>query len=219
MLAPDLPGIGENLSIAAGDATLALWGDYVAALARAAEPPVILVGHSRGGLVIGEASERVPELIAGLIYVSGLIVPLGLTALEVMEPHTSGDGPPLTEEGKAFWLPGETAIPLFYQRCSPSDAAAVAAHVCPEALAPIATPATVTKQQWSTIPRAYIETSDDRTLSLARQRSIQAAAPCNPVMTIDSDHYPFLSAADELADVLVTIAIGFVERYSMPKII
>ena len=209
-LTPDLPGMGQNRSIAAADATLALWGDYVADLVRAAEAPVILVGHSRGGLVIGEAAERVPDLIAGLIYVSGLIIPPGCTAVEIMGAGDAQGGPSPTGDGKAVQISAEAAIPLFYNRCSPADAAEAVSHLCLEPMAPNITPATVTADHWLRVPRGYVETSDDRTLDIAKQRAMQATAPCDPVETLDADHSPFLSAAPQLADALLSMAARFV---------
>jgi len=50
--APDLPGMGGD-EAALGAVTLAGWAEFVADLCRAAvQRPVILTGHSRGGLVI-----------------------------------------------------------------------------------------------------------------------------------------------------------------------
>lgn len=206
VIARDLPGMGENRSVAVGDVTLDIWADFVANLVLSAYRPVFLVGHSRGGLVVGEASEKVADRVAGIIYVSGLAVPPGKTAIQVMGREGAEDGPPLTEDGRAFWIPAEFAIPLFYHRCAEADAKALADHMCPEPLTPIATPSKVTAEGWGRIPRAYIETTDDQTLSLAQQRLIQDNAPCDPVISIDSDHSPFMSATEELVEALLVAA-------------
>lgn len=206
-LAPDLPGMGENCSVSTGDATLALWGDYVADLVRSAEGPVVLVGHSRGGLVIGEAAERVPERIVGLVYVCALIIPPAHTALSVMGIENVNDGPAaVTKDGKAFFISAEAAIPLFYNRCSTEDAASAAEHLCLEPLAPNATPTTITEERWGRIPRACIQTRHDRAFDISRQTINRAAAPCDPVLIIDGDHSPFLSAAPELAGAILQVA-------------
>lgn len=39
VLAPDLPGIGEDRSISASQATLALWAEFLVAKAREADAP------------------------------------------------------------------------------------------------------------------------------------------------------------------------------------
>ncbi len=54
-LAPDLPGMADSpLPISA--ATMPNWAKFVTDLARAQGEKVVLVGHSRGGPVIGEAA-------------------------------------------------------------------------------------------------------------------------------------------------------------------
>jgi hypothetical protein len=50
--------------------------------------------------------------------------------------------------------------------------------------------------------RVYIECSRDRTITLAAQREMQAALPCDPVYTLESDHSPFLSQPERLAQLL-----------------
>jgi hypothetical protein len=38
------------------------------------------------------------------------------------------------------------------------------------------------------------------------QREMQAALPCEPVITLDSDHSPFYSAVSELVGALLQLA-------------
>jgi alpha-beta hydrolase superfamily lysophospholipase len=64
-VAMDLPGTGENGSVALRDASLEVWSEYVAEQVQDAHRPVLLAGHSRGGYVISEAAERVPDRLAG----------------------------------------------------------------------------------------------------------------------------------------------------------
>ena len=205
-VAPDLPGMGENQSVEVEDVTLDLWTDFVVQQIRFAGTPVILVGHSRAGVIVGEAAERVPELVIAIVYVSGIAVPPGRTALDVMALDPNAPSPPTTAGGKAFYLPPEIVIPLMYHRCAPQDAEQVASRLRPEPFAPITTPTSVTADRWGRIPKTYIETTDDRTLSLERQHIIQLDSGCECVIQIDSDHSPFLSAPDDLGNALVAIA-------------
>ena len=64
---------------------------------------------------------------------------------------------------------------------------------------------TVTASRFGSVPRAYIETTRDRTVTLASQRRMQAALPCMPVLTLDTDHSPFLSQPEALARILISI--------------
>src|ERR1700744_511149 len=50
------------------------WADQIAERVRAAKGPVILVAQSRGGLVISEVAERVPERIGYLVYAAAFLV-------------------------------------------------------------------------------------------------------------------------------------------------
>jgi hypothetical protein len=46
-------------------------------------------------------------------------------------------------------------------------------------------------------------------LFLQQQRDMQAVLPCWPVITLPSDHSPFLSMPDRLAAALIQIADDF----------
>jgi pimeloyl-ACP methyl ester carboxylesterase len=208
VLAPNLPGLGDNRSIAPREATLACWADFLIGEARGTGERVILVGHSRGGHVIGEAAERAPELMAGLVYVAAVIAQHGQSAFEAMGFDTNSKIADVSPDGIAI-MPPDAAIAGFYNRCSPSDAVEAANRLCPESLAPAGTPSSVTSKRWGRVPRAYVECSDDRALPLARQRSMQALAPCDPVFTLDADHSPFLSATAPLAEALIAAAARF----------
>lgn len=208
-IAPDLPGMCSNHSVAPEDVTLELWGEFVADLVRAAEPPVVLVAHSRGGIVIGDAAERVPERVAGLIYLVALVTPPGLTGREAsgLEYTLDVQIPAVVDP-----VPPEAAIPMFYHRCAPEDAAWAASRLCPEPMRPLQTPASVTWERWGRIPRGFIACSDDRVLTPERQQRILAAAPCDPVITLDSDHSPFLAMPEKLAEVMLEMADDFTNR-------
>lgn len=208
VLAPDLPGVGENQSIAPHEATLASWAKFLVDKASNALGPVVLVGHSRGGHVIGEAAEYAPEHVAGLIYVAAILAQPGQTAFEAMGTDVNNNAASLSPEGIVTISP-DAAIPIFYNRCSPADAAEAARRLCPEAIAPTVTPSSISTERWGRVPRAYVECSDDRSLPLERQRAMQAHAPCSPVFTLDADHSPFLSATVSLADSIIAATRRF----------
>lgn len=204
-IAPDLPGMGTNQSIPVEQVTLADWGDFVAGLVREAEAPVVLAGHSRGGLVIGEAAERVPDLLAGLIYVTALLVPPGQSLADVTGHRPDPDAPPMPPEQLAA-----LARAQFYSGCTDEDAAWATANLHREPMRVMHEPATVTWERWGRVPRGFIECSEDRTLSLAKQRDMQAAALCDPVLTLEADHSPFLCTPGALAKAMLAIGDSFI---------
>ncbi len=56
------------------------------------------------------------------------------------------------------------------------------------------------------MPRVYIECTEDRAITIAQQRRMWAARPCEQVITMKADHAPILCAPQELAGHLLAIA-------------
>jgi pimeloyl-ACP methyl ester carboxylesterase len=82
MIAPDLPGMGGDEPTLAA-VTLESWTDFVADLCRNADAPVILCGHSRGGIVISQAAEAAPDSIAALVYICAMLIPNGMSRADM----------------------------------------------------------------------------------------------------------------------------------------
>ena len=78
---PELPATGADTSDPAS-VTLESWARFVADVVGAEPEPVILVGHSRGGIVISRAAELVPERMRRLVYLSAYLLPAGSTLAE-----------------------------------------------------------------------------------------------------------------------------------------
>jgi pimeloyl-ACP methyl ester carboxylesterase len=206
VVAPDLPGMGSDRT-PLSTVTLASWAEFVADLIRRQDGPVLLACHSRGGIVISEAGERVPERIRTLIYVTAMLIPPGGTAAGVIaaEMKSANTGFRLQADGIAGSYDPAMAAEVFYNRTPDTIAREAIARLTPEPIVPIATPLAVTPERWGRVPRAYVECTDDHALTLALQRKMQAVLPCDPVVTMESDHSPFLCAPEELAAHLVAI--------------
>jgi len=208
VLAPDLPGMEQHPG-ALGEDVLGEWAEFVAGLASRAQAPVILVGHSRGGVVISEAAERVPDRIARLVYLTAFLLEDGQSLNDVASRHPDiGPGPFIgpADDPARVTVELEPSIAIFYNRMFPDDARAATARLVPEPLAALTTPISVSEERFGRVPRAYIECTDDRAISLEMQREMQTALPCDPVITLDCDHSPFYSAAPQLAEALLRMA-------------
>jgi pimeloyl-ACP methyl ester carboxylesterase len=211
VLTPDLPGMGgSDAEIAA--CTLEGWGQFIAEVCKSAAQPVILAGHSRGGLVISTAAEAAPGAIAALVYICAMLLPSGLSRREwksqrprnpafdaVIRPHSTA---------AASIIDPTHAAAVFAQLSPPDQAAAAMARLVAEPDRPRLTPLALTEVHYGSVPRHYIECLQDRTIPIADQRAMQALQPCATVTAIDCDHSPFLSAPRGLADALLTIAKG-----------
>jgi pimeloyl-ACP methyl ester carboxylesterase len=209
--APDLPGMGGSPAALAAT-TLDEWTAFAEGRCRAAKSPVILVGHSRGGLVISQTAESAPDAIDALVYICAMLLPNGLSRSEwkktasstpafdaIIRHDPSGDFSTIDTQGAA----------QVFAQLSPSDLVDDALNrLMAEPGTPRITPLSLSDARYGSVPRHYIECLQDRTIPIADQRSMQAALPCKTVTTIDTDHSPFLSTPRALADALIKIAEG-----------
>jgi pimeloyl-ACP methyl ester carboxylesterase len=211
MIAPDLPGMGgSDAELAA--VTLAGWADFVAEICRKAQQPVILVGHSRGGIVISEAAERVPDSMAALVYVCAILLPSGMsraTWRERAEPNPAFSA--IQKEhrsGHARVIDTAHAAPVFAQLSPPDLVKSALDRLVAEPDGPRTDLLSLSEARYGSVPRHYIECLHDRTIPIADQRLMQSLSPVASVITLEADHSPFLSVPHELAAALLGIAKG-----------
>jgi pimeloyl-ACP methyl ester carboxylesterase len=211
MVAPDLPGMGGDEAALAA-VTLADWAEFTADLCRQAHEPVILCGHSRGGIVISEAAERAPDSIAALVYICAMLLPTGVSREEVRKISV----PNPAFNAIRFNVAGGTVIdpahaPAVFAQLSPEHLAkSAAARLLTEPFAPSATTLQLTDARYGSVPRHYIECIHDLTIPIEDQRRMQSEQPCLSVTSLDADHSPFLSRPVELSKALLSIS----ERYA-----
>ena len=72
------------------EVTLGRWADQIAEIVQAQDEPVMLLGHSRGGIVISEVAQRVPNSISLLIYLSAFLLQDGETLGGTIAQATGG---------------------------------------------------------------------------------------------------------------------------------
>jgi pimeloyl-ACP methyl ester carboxylesterase len=205
VLAPELVGMGADRARAAV-ASLAVWTDQIAELVAAQEEPVYLAGHSRGGTIISQVAERLPDRIASLIYIAAMLLPDGSSipeALSDVADRATVEIEP-AEDGTCTIAPYE-ARPVFYTTTAPEWADRAVAQLGPEPMAGLAAPIRVTEASFGRVPRAYIECLQDLAVPLDLQRRMQATWPCKPVIPLDCDHSPFYSEPDALAEALMRV--------------
>jgi pimeloyl-ACP methyl ester carboxylesterase len=206
VVAPDLPAMGADRT-PAENVTLESWARFVADLVES-EPGCVLVGHSRGGAVVSRAAELAPQRIRHLVYLSAYLLTRGESvAAEARRDVASLIAPSMVpaQAGISCSLRDEVLRDAFYGCCSQEDFADARARLTPEPLQPLATPLRITAERFGRVPRAYIETARDRAVTLEAQRRMQAALPCTPVFTLDTDHSAFLSQPEALARILISI--------------
>lgn len=206
VVAPDLPGHGEDRAPLAGQTLDA----YVARVVRevdAASIPVTLMGHSMGGVVISAVAEQRPERIARLVYVAAYLLGDGESIREQQDPESRV---PAALRPAADWSTlaiDPVQLPeIFFHDVPAPLAASLSAASATKAALPLGTPLHVTEGRWGRVPRAYVATRNDRVITPALQERFLAAHPCQPVVWVNTGHAPFAAAPRELALQLASLA-------------
>ena len=200
VIAPDLPSLGRDKT-PVSDVSLRLWTDSICRVLDTETEPVVLVGHSRGGVVISEVAESRPEKVELLVYLCAFLVRSGESLMQVAETDGASLVRPslllFQEQGHAT-VREENVRELFYGDCGDDDVALARLLLQPEALAPLGTPIQTTEERFGRIPRVYIECLRDKAISASVQKQMYTAVPCERVISMDTDHSPFFSAPDQL---------------------
>lgn len=209
VIAVDLPSLGADKTPISeiGPYT---WADYICEILDSLNEPVILVGHSRGGIIISQVAERRPDKIKSLVYLTAFMVNDG-------ESLQSTAGLPVNVETKVLsnmqvnpdagyaTMPDEILNEAFYHLSPPEDQALARTMLQPEALAPLAAAVNITDENYGRVPRVYIEALQDKAITLPLQKYFQEQLPCHKVITIDSDHSPFFSRPKEVVQALLEL--------------
>lgn len=211
VVAPTLPGMGGTAEEMAA-VTLEDWGDFAAQhcadlKARLGGAPVVLGGHSRGGLVVSTAAERHPEAMDSLAYICAMMLPAGLSRAEFKEivgPNAPFEAiiKPLHGSIATVIDPLDGAGDVFAQLSPPDAVAAVLPRLMAEPSEPRRQKIVVTPERWGSKPRTYIECTKDRTIPIDSQRRMIAMSPGAQVITLEADHSPYLSMPEALAGAL-----------------
>jgi pimeloyl-ACP methyl ester carboxylesterase len=195
----------------AGDAA------YVASfLAQRTTGPVVLVGHSYGGVVITNAGAAGGDVRA-LVYVDAFIPEVGETvfdilggsgsALDVPDPTTVLDivGYPGAPDGDAeAFLKASTVHDAFAQDLSEADRWLIVASQRPIALG--ANIAPTETAAWKTIPSWAVVGTEDRVIPPATQRSMAERAG-STITEVAASHVSMVTHPDvTIAAILAAVA-------------
>jgi len=206
--AVDLPGrLGNPAPIA--EANLGSFVRHTLGVVHRYERPVILVGHSLGGATITRVAEADPAAVAALVFASAFLLQDGEAARDVIRR----DGGSIVSEARSLSADGSfstVAPPMVREAlcadCSDADIAATRERLVAERVEVARTPVHWTPERFGRVPRAFIECSNDRIISLAAQRDMWSTMGCDRVFTLNTSHSPFLSAPELLATAILTFA-------------
>ncbi|MCU0464333.1 MAG: alpha/beta fold hydrolase [Anaerolineae bacterium] len=205
-LSLDLPGHGAD-ETPFSDITLADYRDAVVELIEQQEQPVILVGHSFGGIVISEVAEAIPDRIEALVYVAAYLPRTGdsLAGLAALDRNNgfSEENFLLAEDFSYAYVLEADFLTIFCGDCTEDQASTVMATRQNEPLAPLNEPSTVTAENFGTVRKVYILTAEDNAASPQIQIFMLSQTPVDQVYALNTSHVPFVTMPDQLTALLI----------------
>jgi pimeloyl-ACP methyl ester carboxylesterase len=211
VLTPDLIGMSPGKPTLTEE-PLRQWADQIADIVIAQDHPVILVGHSRAGIVISEVAERIPDRIATLVYLAAFLLKDGESVNDVVQrganTEASANAFIFHDDGTITVSPSRVKS-LFYGNARDATVQTARDRLTPEPVASFTTPIHVTEERFGSVPRAYFECTEDQAIPIANQRAMQLDVGVTMTISLRSDHSPFFSQPDELATALDTASRGF----------
>jgi pimeloyl-ACP methyl ester carboxylesterase len=202
----DLPSAGIDGTLP-GSVSLQTQAERVIATLDAVAEPVILVGHSAGGAPVSLAAEARPDAVEKLVYLAAFLLPNGasiaLTAL-ADESSTLSQHFVVHPDG-TFDVDPTARRDIFYNHCDDRDVALAQSLLKPVSLQANVDPVVI-GENYGRVRRFYVTCLRDHAVSPATQRAMYTAMPCEKVLSLRSDHSPFLSHPAALLRALAAIA-------------
>jgi pimeloyl-ACP methyl ester carboxylesterase len=205
VVAVDLPSHGDDKTDIK-NVNLDAYINRIVETVNAQNQKVILVGHSMGGIAISGAAEKVGDKIESLVYLAAFLPKNGESLFSLEGRNPKPTLPPNlvpSADQMSFNVKDEAISQLFYNDCTASDVSFAKAKLTPQAIAPLATPVSLSDTKYGIVPRYYIECTKDNAISIELQRDMQSASPCKKVFTLETGHSPFFSAPDKLSEILL----------------
>lgn len=207
VVAFDLPAHGID-DTPIEDVTLDSHVERISDAVREQSEPVILVGHSMAGVEITEVAEAVPERVERLVYLSAFLPEDGEALIDYAEADEASvvtQNLVVDEERGIVTVEDDAIRAAFYADCSEADIRLAQSLLRPEPLAGMVTPVDTSEERFGSVPRTYVTCQQDRAITPEMQQQMLDALPCEEVRTMDTSHSPFLSAPEELAEILLDV--------------
>lgn len=203
-IAIDLPGMGRDktpISEVRFDTTV----DKICQLIDRIDGPVVLVGHSKNGIMISQVAGYRPDKIEKLVYLAAYLIPDGKSQWEysamdlegVLKPYVTVD----TASGSTTLRP-EIYKEGLYHDCDDYIPELAKLLLSAESMESGGALLRLTEANYGRIPRVYIECTEDRAVTPFIQRKMYTELPCDRVYSLATSHSPFFSQPQALADIL-----------------
>jgi pimeloyl-ACP methyl ester carboxylesterase len=197
-VAVDMPGRADRVAdiadVTLDDAAASLAADVVGAT----DAPLVLVGHSAGGIVLPGLAARLGDRVLGLVFVAGLCAKPGETVITTVRP-----------EAEAFLAERLAAMRVEFAGCmlEPEPSIEGVRALDAKTAAPLDSLNYMEQRvSWEgvpdTLPRTFVRPRRDRIQPRQMQDELIANCRASEVVDIESGHTPAVAVPDELAAVL-----------------
>ncbi len=195
VLTVNLPG-RPSAPMGADQVSLDVYRDTVLKAIEGERDPVVLVGHSFGGIVISAVGEAEPARIKTLVYLAAYLPQSGASVVSLAK----GDRD--SKEGKQLVIDKETGMAsinyaaradLFANGASAQVRRELPDAMVDEPVGPLLAPVTLSAPRFGVIDKVYIYTAKDKMVSPYLQHKMTSATPVRLTFTLNTGHSPFLT--------------------------
>lgn len=204
----DLPGHGDDTTPIA-NIDMTLYVNRVKDELRKRAEKVILVAHSFAGFIVARVAEEMPEKIEKLVFVASALPYDGKNAIEVFEEDDKSEfleNLIISKDNTYVTMSRETILNIVFTGATEAQIDKLLPKLVPQAMAPFTEKVVTTEANYGSLPKAYIETTLDRVISLDHQRYVQQKNGITESITLEYGHVPLETAPEALADALDTLA-------------
>lgn len=208
-VAVNLPGRPAN-PLDPKATSLDLYRDTVVKVLKEQKEPVILVGHSFGGVTISVVAEAAPGKVQTLVYVAAYLPRDGESLLDLAKRDKTSQVKEtdflIDKEKLTASIAKDRRAFLFAEDCSDEVKKAIPDQLLDEPVIAQGTPVKLTADKYGKVRRAYVHTTKDNVISFAFQEEMVKAAPVAKAAKLDTGHTPFLAAPKKLAEAILDVA-------------
>ena len=174
---------------------------------------MIIVGSSSGGMVITGVADRVPERIEQLVYLDAFVPRAGQALLDMLPPERRSTFDAMVADEGDGWLlprfappPWEQVLPSAFEIDAEADLEWVLARLVPTPYKHLTDPLWLRRADDDSPPRAYVRCARFPHAGFDRLAQEAHTSPSWTLFEMDSGHLPFITAPDQFAKVLLTLA-------------
>jgi pimeloyl-ACP methyl ester carboxylesterase len=213
-MAIDLPSHGLDKTPVAS-VTFDDYVNKVVASVNSVEGPVILLGHSSGGIPIAQAAEQLKEeKVSALVFLDAFMPQNEDSVFSLVEKYPNkpdgNKGAALSEslifssDSKSTTLDLDNVQALLYHDCSETDVAYAKSNLGAEPMAVQLAHVSLSEENYGSIPKYYILCTEAKDFDKTK---ISTNVPCKKVYRLSSSHSPFFSMPDKLVGILEDIIL------------